>query len=270
VGLLLAAAIFALLYGLNAIIQTIRRQPRIGFTQTLFAFLVVLLPLAALIGNHLETEPLALLRTLALGIAAGIALLSLIVMLLELRRPERLKGSRGLLGIGAGLLVAISTFTVPLIADYAFSAVPTATLPIVLASSAERTDEPVGERPTATLTRTPTPTLTATATPTRRPQATPTMTATRFQFATRTPHPTATLPNPCLALANFNVNLRARPEGDADVLTVIPYNNTVMLFGRNDDSTWWYGDYDGEAGWVNGEFLTLSASCDGLPERPIS
>ena len=260
---LAAGAVFALLFIINAVIQTVRRRARLGFVQTWLAFLVVLLPLLALISNRLSDNPLTIERTLALAIAAGLIVLSLLVMLLELRREERLKGSRGLLGIGAGVLIAVSTVSVPIIAEYAQ---PTPTpLVVVGGSAADATEEARAERASATPSRTPTPT----STPPRRPTAVPTSTATRYQFVTRTPPPTPTLPNPCLALANYNVNLRALPEAEAEVLATIPFNHTVTLFGRSADSVWWYGNYDGEAGWVKGEFLTLSASCDTLPEREV-
>jgi uncharacterized protein YraI len=97
-----------------------------------------------------------------------------------------------------------------------------------------------------------------------------TATPTRYQFVTRTPLPTATLPDPCLALANFNLNLRSLPEADAEVLATIPFNNTITLFGRSSDSDWWFGEYEGTSGWVKGEFLSLSTSCNTLPEREAS
>lgn len=273
-SLLLTAAggIFALIYIINAIIQTVRHKTRIGFIQTWLAFLVVLLPLAGLVNNRLSENPVPLERTLSLAIAAGLILLSVLVMLVELRRAERLKQSRGLLGIGAGALIAIAVFSVPVIADYAFTVVqPTPTpLVIVAGSDAAITEAVEGEQSTPTPFPTPTPTGTPTLTPTRRPTAVTTATPTRYQFVTRTPPPTPTLPNPCLALVNFNLNLRTQPEADAEVLATIPYNNTITLFGRSADSIWWYGDYEGEAGWVKGEFLTLSTSCDLLPERATS
>jgi hypothetical protein len=266
-----AGGIFALLYIVNAIIQIIRQKTRIGFVQTWLAFLVVGLPLAGLVSNRLSDNPIPLERTLALGIAVGLIVLSLILLLMELRRPERLKQSRGLLGIGAGVLIAVATFSVPAIADYAFAAVqPTSTPLIIVSGSAEITSEPGADPVTSTPSRTPTPTATVTSSPTRRPTAVATVTPTRYQFVTRTPLPTATLPSPCLALANFNLNLRAQPEADAEVLATIPFNNTITLFGRSADSIWWYGEYEGDAGWVKGEFLALSTSCDALPERAAS
>lgn len=262
--LLLAGAFFGLVFVFNAVVQTIRKQMRIGFFQTLLMFLVVMLPVLALIGNRLSENPAQIISTGALALAALLIALSLILMLFELRRPDRLKQSRGVMGIGAGLLLILATFSVPLTAEVAFTAAqPTPTSRVVAAgSNAENTAE-------ATATRTPTPTFTPTITPTRRPRPTITPVATRFQFVTRTPLPTATLPNPCMALANYNVNLRAKPEADADVLATIPYNNTITLFGRNVDSSWWYGEYDGQVGWVKGEFISPSTSCGNLPERAV-
>jgi hypothetical protein len=269
VGLLLiiAGGLFALLFILNGIIQAIRKNERIGFVQTLLAFLIVMLPLVALVMNNLDENPLAVIPSVALGLAIAVIVLSLIVVLLELRRPDKLKQSRGLLGIGAGILVAVAAFSVPVIATYVLT-VPATPTPLVVASAgdAESTSE-VDSTRAVTPTRTPTVTLTPTQTPTRRPRPTVTPVATRFVFVTRTPLPTPTLPNPCLALANFNVNLRALPESDSEVLGTIPYSNTLTLFGRNDDSSWWYGEYEGQAGWVKGEFIAPSASCSTLPER---
>lgn len=266
-SLLLVAVggVFALLFALLSIIQTIRRQSRIGFVQLLLAFLALLVPLAGLIMDQLGDEPLPAMTRLALVVAALAVVPGVIVLLLELRRPERLKTSRGLLGLGVGLLLAISTFTVPVIAENQLAEVRVTPTSPVLVARAEETDSPA--EPTVTLMRTPTPTLTMTPTQTRTPRATPTPSPTRFRFATRTPAPTATLPNPCLAIADYNLNLRAEPDLEAELVATIPYNTTVTLFGRNTDSTWWYGRYEGQTGWLKGEFLTLSASCEALPER---
>ncbi|MEO8607546.1 MAG: SH3 domain-containing protein [Chloroflexota bacterium] len=266
--LLLAGAFFGLSFILNAVIQSIRKQTRIGFFQTLLMFLVVLLPLLALVGNQLSENPIQMVSTAALVVAGILMVLSLILMLFELRRPDRLKQSRGVMGIGAGLLLVIATFSVPLSANIALNAKQSTTTPLVVA--AENTAEAgVSSAAIATATRTPTASATPTITPTRKPRPTITPVATRFQFVTRTPPPTATLPNPCLALANYNINLRAKPEADAEVLATIPYNNTLTLFGRNADSSWWYGEYDGKSGWVKGEFISPSSSCADLPERPV-
>lgn len=265
--LLLASAFFGLIFILNAVIQTIRKQTRVGFFQTLLTFLVVLLPVLALVGNQLSETPAQVISTAALGVAGLLIVPSLILMLFDLRRPERLKQSRGVMGIGAGLLLVIATFSVPLSAEVALNAQQSTPTPLVAAGAENTAEGGASSAVTASVSRTPTPTFTPTITPTRKPRPTITSVATRFQFVTRTPFPTATLPNPCLALANYNVNLRAKPEADADVLATIPYNNTVTLFGRNADSSWWYGEYEGKSGWVKGEFISPSSSCADLPER---
>jgi uncharacterized protein YraI len=69
---------------------------------------------------------------------------------------------------------------------------------------------------------------------------------------------------------DFNLRLRVQPSRDAETLTIIPFSTTVTVFGRNADSTWWYVQHQGQAGWVDGEFITRSVSCDDLPVQPES
>lgn len=122
--------------------------------------------------------------------------------------------------------------------------------------------------PTAALTLTPTttPTSTATAMPSRTP-APPTAMPTRWQYATRTPTPTATLPMPCLALTLYNLNLRAAPSRDAALQLTIPYNTTLMVYGRTADSGWWFVEYEGRTGWVDGQYVQAASACAALPVR---
>jgi hypothetical protein len=120
-------------------------------------------------------------------------------------------------------------------------------------------------------TSTPLPTITppptARSSATRTPRPTATVTPTRERFATRTPTLTPTLPSPCLAQAEYNVNIRAEPDTDSALVTTIPFETVVNVFGRNEDSTWWYVEYEGNAGWVNDEFVTETSSCNRLPVR---
>lgn len=53
----------------------------------------------------------------------------------------------------------------------------------------------------------------------------------------------------------------------SEVQVVIPFDSTLALFGRTEDSVWWYGEYEDEAGWIKGEFLTLTTGCAVLPVR---
>lgn len=116
--------------------------------------------------------------------------------------------------------------------------------------------------PTPTITLTPTPTITRTP----RPTATPLPTIERFM--TSTPTLTPTLPNPCLATANFNVNMRDFPDLDeSDILITIPWQSAFQVFYSNLDRTWWFGQFEGEAGWISAEFISLTRNCDDLPQR---
>jgi uncharacterized protein YraI len=66
---------------------------------------------------------------------------------------------------------------------------------------------------------------------------------------------------------NFNVNLRETPSTESALVTTIPFEAAVNGFGRNDDSTWWFVEYNGSAGWVKAEFVTAVASCSFLTVR---
>ncbi len=264
-GLLLtvAGALFALLYVLYAFIQTLRGSTRIGFRGLLLAFLAALLPLAGLVAGSQSAAPHPLLTVGTQGVGAALAVVSLLVLLLELRRPEKLKGSRGGLGAGIGLLVLVASVTVPMTAANLLAPALATATPIRLTSVASAQSS--GGTLLPTLTATPFPTFTPTLTRTLRPQAT--ATATRFAFATRTPPPTVTAPTPCMALALYNVNVRAKPDTGADLIVTVPFDSSLMLVGRTTDSSWWYGSVGDQEGWVKGEYLRLSAACSSLPER---
>jgi hypothetical protein len=108
---------FALLLVLNALLQTIRRSP-LGMAHTALAFLALLVVLAGLIQNQMTSEPSTGVNNAAFLIAAALVISGLITALLELRRPERLKDSRGVFSIGVGVLMALSAIGVPFAAAY--------------------------------------------------------------------------------------------------------------------------------------------------------
>ncbi len=378
--LLTVGGVFALLFVLNNLFQILRGKTDLRFWGTVLAFLVLVVTLLALIQSYTSPAPLPLIATGVLGIAVLVIVTGIIFLLIEIFRPERkLRQSRGILGIGVGILLAVSTVTVPLIS--AFFSVPLAdpaqiaaanvdeaalaaqqdirsytnliqsasqevgvesedllleltgeqTLnalvagqggdtALVLTNALGMTREQVqaliadGSIPRlqgtlmlanleadlqtklntritssqietlapiilATDTPTPTPTEPATATPiptetptltptlTRTPRPTETPTPTRLGFVTRTPIPSPTLPDPCLATVDFNLNVRAEPSTDTELVTVIPFGTAVSVFASNEDRTWWLVSYEGETGWVDGEFITRTASCDNLPSR---
>jgi hypothetical protein len=275
VGLLLlvTGGVFGVLFFLNGMIQTARRRTKIGFTHLLLAFLTALLPLAGLIANELAQDARDVIQTGTLAMAGLTMGAAVVILLIEVRRPDRLKGSRGVLALGVGILIGVTAFSVPRISQRVLMPALATSTPIQVAAASSGTTTPgastTGTRTplTVTSTMTATPTANATATPTLRPTHSPTPTPTRFRFVTRTPEPTPTLPTPCLALTDYNVNLRAEPDMEGEILAVVSYNTTVALFGRSANSTWWFGEHDGQAGWLLGEFLSLSASCAELPVR---
>lgn len=268
-SLLLAAAgvLFALLFAANTLLQSLRRRARVGFVHTLLAFLAALLTLAALVADQLAGTPDPQTGTLALAAAALAAGAGLVVIPLELRRPERLKNSRGVLGLGVGALAAAAVLAVPPMAG-ALLITPTPDAPLLVspAPDAANTQPPVQAEPSAT----PSPAPTTTPLPTRTPppSRTPRPTLTLPLPATRTPTPTPTLPPSCGAVVNYNLNLRAAPLDSAPVLLTIPFDSVIALYGRSADSGWWFVIYDGQEGWVNGAFITPDTACAALPVRP--
>jgi hypothetical protein len=169
-------------------------------------------------------------------------------------------------------------------------ATPTAPAPAASTATAVPTDPP-----TALATDTPAPTLTPTPSPTRTPlptsTPTPNLIATLFADLTLTPFvtsptidqptgapdsdgtpvPASATPRPvtafCLGSVNNNLRLRSAPSRDAETILVIPFTTVLELTARNSDSTWYATTYEGQSGWVDGEFLSVGASCAALPFR---
>ncbi len=260
--LVLAGAVFALLFILIAVIRTLRNSSKITFVELLLAFLAALLPLAGVIEGSMGDTPAPLPLQAVLIIGGVLLVVGLLIALLELRREQRLKQSRGIFSFGIGLLLMVSTVTVPLTSRQILLPALATITPINIAQL-QITSSPTG--PTSTPTPIPTATNTPTPTQTRTPRPTGTATATRYVFVTSTPLPTATLPSPCLALTKYNVNLRVQPDENATIEQTIPYDNTLALYGHTEDSVWWYGEFEGKQGWLKAEFLTLTSSCDRLP-----
>jgi hypothetical protein len=276
--LIAAGAGFAVLFALNNLLKTIFRRAKVGFVDTLLAFLTTLVPLAGLIlaQSGTDGDPRAVLGVLAIG--GALAAFSLLILLLELFRPQRLKGSRGVMGLYSGLLIAAAVFVVPISHDLVTPATPTAIVQAVSAQGTEEATTADNTRSPATATDTPRPTNAATATlqpsdaPTATNAASATPSRTPFRFSTRTPTPTPTLVTPCVASVEYNLRLRAAPDKDAETLLTIPYGTTIDLFGKGTPSSdqgarWWFTVYQDTEGWVDGQYMLVSAACDRLPVK---
>ena len=100
-GLLLVAAgaVFGLLFILIAIIRSIGKVPKISFFELLLAFLAALLPLAGVIEGSMSDVPAPQPLRVAMIIGAVLVVAGLLIVLLELRREQRLKQSRGIFSI---------------------------------------------------------------------------------------------------------------------------------------------------------------------------
>lgn len=157
--------------------------------------------------------------------------------------------------------------------------------------------------PTTTPTPQPTATASSTPVPTRTPSATPQPTEARTLPPTITPRPpidvlltpegiaptltpipvealgssasatptsapTTSAPSmTCIATTAYNLRLRALPSTDAETLDTIPFSTAILLSFRTSDSAWWQTEYNGQTGWVDGEFLLLGQACANLPIR---
>ncbi|MDZ4672536.1 MAG: SH3 domain-containing protein [Phototrophicales bacterium] len=273
--LMMVAGIFALLYSVMGGIRAIKKNGTIGFIDLLLIFLIALLPLVAVVMDNQTSTEFSTIEVMSLWLGGALVVSGLVIALLELRRPQRLKQSRGILGMGAGILLLVMTLITFLTARME-AQVAIAQLPMPTATlSVEKTDAVVVTH-TPTITATAPPSVTYTAMVTRTPirLATSEPLATFLLTPTRTPNPNQTptaIPNtpapiiPCLIVMNFNVNLRETPTADGRIIISIPFETTVFGISRSEDSLWWEVEYENFRGWVFGEVVTVTSTCRELP-----
>ena len=273
--LMMVAGIFALLYSVMGGIRAIKKNGTIGFIDLLLIFLIALLPLVAVVMDNQTSTEFSTIEVMSLWLGGALVVSGLVIALLELRRPQRLKQSRGILGMGAGILLLVMTL-ITFLTAHMEAQVAIAQLPMPTATlSPEKTDAVVVTH-TPTITATAPPSVTYTAMVTRTPirLATSEPLATFLLTPTRTPNPNQTptaIPNtpapiiPCLIVMNFNVNLRETPTADGRIIISIPFETTVFGISRSEDSLWWEVEYENFRGWVFGEVVTVTSTCRELP-----
>jgi hypothetical protein len=260
--LILIGVVCAVLLLLNYIVKTALKRERPGIVDALLTIVTVMMfVLAVTLEQGVET-PDPQVPQIALVMGGVLALAGVFMFVLERMHGVKRIGSRGVLALGAGIMTALSTFTIPATSEAL--AFPTST-PIQVA---QLVAAPTRALLTALPTSTPLPAVSPTATLTITPSATVMPTATRITFSNATPLPTATLVTPCLAVTEFNLRLREVPNTDGETLAVIPFSTTIALYGRDEDSAWWYVLYENNFGWVDGEFIERTANCDDLPVQP--
>lgn len=273
--LMMVAGIFALLYSVMGGIRAIKKNGTIGFIDLLLIFLIALLPLVAVVMDNQPSTEFSTIEVMSLWLGGALVVSGLVIALLELRRPQRLKQSRGILGMGAGILLLVMTLITFLTARME-AQVAIAQLPMPTATlSLEKTDAVVvTHTPTITATAPLSATYTAMVTRTPIRLATSEPLATFLLTPTRTPNPNQTptaIPNtpapmiPCLIVMNFNVNLRETPTADGRIIISIPFETTVFGISRSEDSLWWEVEYENFRGWVFGEVVTVTSTCRELP-----
>ncbi len=272
--------VFAVIFALNNLIKTVFRRGQIGFLDILLTFMTTLVLLAALVA----AQPDALVSRAALLVGAALSIFSLLILLLEVFRAQRLKGSRGLLGIYSGLLLMLASFGVPMIASQFEQQMQAASAPTRIAFALTETVVPTDSFAVAVTdadppaeTEAPDPPITLAPAEVDTPLPTPSPSMTLFHYSTRTPTPIPTLPTPCVASVQYNLRLRSAPDTKSDTLATIPYSTSIELYGKGaitatavpggSDSRWWYTTYQGKQGWVDGQYLLVSSACDSLPVK---
>ncbi len=292
----LMGAVFGLIFLLNSIRRAIQGREKVGFFETLIAFLAVVFPVLALVNNSASAQPLPMVNIAAIGLGVIVAVLSIITILIERRNPGRkLSQRRGVLGIGLGVLLIVATFVVPTAsklqlpnraaANTASSAAGSGNVNVAEVAAANvvvNSPTPTLSKPIA-LVPTNTPDvvlLQMSATPTRFPSPMPTATNTPFVIATTTAgtvtiagtsQPTGQSPDAqtatCLVVTRLNVNLRSGADTTYDLLLTIPFSTTLDVSAKNKAGDWWFVSYQNKTGWVSGEFVNADANCAKLPVK---
>lgn len=109
--LFLIGAIATVLFIVNNVARTAMRQREIKFSEITLGFFVVLMPAVALIQDNLENPAFDALEQATFLLIIPLTILSFGLTIVESFRPQRLKFSRGIFGIGLAILLAFSAFS---------------------------------------------------------------------------------------------------------------------------------------------------------------
>ncbi len=108
--LLIASILCATLYGLSGFIRAFRKRRNITFIDLVLVFMMALFPLVAVVNDNREDTQFSTIEIISTLIAIGITIGGMVIALIELSRPQRLKQSRGMLGMGTGVLMLVMIF----------------------------------------------------------------------------------------------------------------------------------------------------------------
>ncbi len=98
------------------------------------------------------------------------------------------------------------------------------------------------------------------------PTATPTPDATEAAAeAVAEEEAAASAATICALAVDYNLNLRNLPTTEGStVLVSIPFGASVLSDGVTGDG-WYHVSYDGNSGWISGDYVTAGMGCDALP-----
>ncbi|MEL6149576.1 MAG: SH3 domain-containing protein [Chloroflexota bacterium] len=265
-NLSIAAAVFIALYALTALIQAIRKDVRAGCWSHFLITVAILLLIGSFIVSTRTEDPDPLAIPIAAGAIIGLGAVSLVTLIIE-RRADQFAAmySRALLGLGVSILLAASLFVTPILPQTVLR-VPTST-PVSQSLIASSATDVSGSNivPTQDAAVVPTDAITMEPTITRTPLPSPSPTRTRRAYVPPTITPTPELEavaEACDARATVNLNVRDEPTTDSEVVAIIPEGDFVRILGRNDDSTWWNTEFQGERGWIFGDLIELDPICN--------
>ncbi len=66
------------------------------------------------------------------------------------------------------------------------------------------------------------------------------------------------------------LRMRTGPDTSYPQVETVPYNITIPVYGRSDDSQWLYIEYSGQRGWVAGWHVSLNGSVNDLPAIAVA
>lgn len=108
--LLIVSIICATLYGLSGLIRAFRKQRTITFMDMVLVFIMALSPLVAVVNDNQDDTQFSIIEIISTLIAIGIIIGGAVIAIIELSRPQRLRQSRGILGMGTGVMMLVMIF----------------------------------------------------------------------------------------------------------------------------------------------------------------
>ncbi|MEO1163322.1 MAG: hypothetical protein AAFV98_06015 [Chloroflexota bacterium] len=133
------AAISVVLFILNNLVRTAMRLHELRLVEIGTVFFFVIFAATALLLDNADRTRFDQLETLMLLLIIPLTIFHIGLTIVELFRPQRLKQSRGLLGLGAAVLLGIATLSYSIISDRAqLAAIDQNRIPTPINSLSER------------------------------------------------------------------------------------------------------------------------------------